>query len=380
MPDMHSELGASKAHRFLVCTPSAKLEASLPDAPSSQYAEEGTLAHSIAEWKIKKYVMGGKELEGTCPEPSTEEMDRCTDMYKDFVEEELNALRVETPDAMLLTEQRLRFDDYVPDGFGTADAVIVSDETLEVIDFKYGKGVPVNAQDNPQLRLYALGAYLNFSILYDFSKVKTVIFQPRLDAVTSETIKVEDLLDWAENYVKPRALMASKGEGEYVVGEHCRFCKAAAICRARAEEAFKVIDHEQTDPPLLSPDEIPDILDKIPTAEAWIDAVKAYAREQAVHEGVKWRGYKLVEARTQRRITDPLAATNVLLDSGYELEDFTNTKLKGLTDLQKLLGKKKFDEYLGQFIEKPKGEPTLVPESDKRPEYSQVEEVFKEEM
>ncbi len=378
MPGMHSKLGASSAHRWLVCTPSAALEATLPDEGSSPYAEEGTLAHSIAEWLVKRR-MG--EYQGiTAHPPKDEEMERCTEMYADFVEEELNALKAETPDALLLTEQHLSFDDYVPDGFGTADAVIVSDETLEVIDFKYGKGVPVNAQDNPQLRLYALGAYLRFSILYDFSQVKTVIFQPRLDAVTSETIKVEDLLDWADDYVKPRALMADKGEGEYVVGEHCRFCKARAVCRARAEEAFKVIDHEPTDPPLLSPEEIPDILDKIPTAEAWIEAVKAYAKEQAVHEGVKWRGYKLVEARTQRRVSDPIAAVNALEAEGYDKEEVTNTKLKGLTDLQKILGKKKFDEVLGKYIEKPKGEPTLVPESDKRPEYSQVEDVFKEEM
>ena len=353
-----------------------RLEQTLPDTGSSSYAAEGTIAHSIAEWKVKNLI----EEDNERPALFDEEMERCTDMYRDFIEEEWTALKAETPDALLLTEQELRFDEYVPDGFGTSDAVLMSDKTLEVVDFKYGKGVPVVASDNPQLRLYALGAYLKFSVLYDFDEVKTVIFQPRLDSITSETIGVDALVEWAEQYVKPRAKMAYEGEGDYKVGEHCRFCKAAAICRARAEEAFKVIDHEQTDPPLLSPDEIPDILDKIPTAEAWIEAVKAYAREQAVHEGVKWRGYKLVEARTQRRITDPIAAVDALEAEGYDKEDVTNTKLKGLTELQKLLGKKKFDEVLGEFIEKPRGEPTLVPENDKRPEYSQIEEVFKEEM
>lgn len=359
-----------------MCTPSMRLEQTLPDEGSSSYAAEGTIAHSIAEWKVKNLV----EKDDERPAFFNDEMEECTDKYRDFIEEEWTALRAETKDALLLTEQELRFDDYVPEGFGTSDAVLISDRTLEVVDFKYGKGVPVVAEDNPQLRLYALGAYLKFSVLYDFDQVKTVIFQPRLDSVTSETLAVDELLNWAEEYVKPRAKMAFDGEGDYCVGEHCRFCKAAAICRARAEEAFKIIDHDKTDPPLLSPEEIPDILDKIPTAEAWIDAVKAYAREQAVHEGVKWRGYKLVEARTQRRITDQIAAANALEAEGYDKEEVTNTKLKGLTDLQRLLGKKKFEEVLGKYIEKPKGEPTLVPDSDKRPEYSQVEEVFKEEM
>lgn len=381
MPSKHAPLSASSSHRWLVCTPSMRLEQTIADDDTtSKYAVEGTLAHSICEWKVQHDVLKRKMGRRRKPEALDDEMERCTEAYKDFVEEEWNALKIDTQDAILLVEQELRFDNYVPEGFGTSDAVLMSDKILEVIDFKYGKGVPVSAEENPQLRLYALGAYLSLGFLYDVDEVKTVIFQPRLDSITTETIKVEDLLDWAETYVKPRAKMAYEGKGEYKVGEHCRFCKAAAICRARAEEAFKIIDHDKTDPPLLSPDEIPDILDKIPTAEAWIDAVKAYARAQAVNEGVKWRGYKLVEARTQRRITDQIAATNALLADDYDLEDVTNTKLKGLTELQKLLGKKKFEEILGAFIEKPKGEPTLVPESDKRPEYNAIEEAFKEEM
>ena len=377
----HAPLSASSAHRWLVCTPSMRLEQTLPDTDeSSKYAVEGTLAHSLCEWKILHDVLKKKMGRRRKPEAADEEMERCTDMYRDFVEEEWNSLKKETKDAVLMVEQRLEFNDYVPDGFGTSDAVLISDNMLEVIDFKYGKGVPVDAKENPQLRLYALGAYLGYAFIFDVDVVKTVVFQPRLDSVSSETVKVEDLLEWAETYVKPRAKMAFEGRGQYVVGEHCRFCRAAAICRARAEEAFKVIDHEKTDPPLLSDDEIPDILDKIPTAEAWIDAVKAYARERAVVDGIKWRGYKLVEARTQRRITDPIAATDALLAKDYELEEFTNTKLKGLTDLQRLLGKKQFDELLGPFIEKPNGDPTLVPESDKRPEYNTLEQAFKEEM
>ena len=376
MPSSHAMLSASSSHRWLVCTPSMRLEQTLPEEVDSSWAAEGTRAHGLAERKLRKILRQTKRIR----HEDDEEMERCTDTYVDFVEEEWNVLKAKTKDAALLIEQMLEFDDYVPDGYGTADAVILSDTVLEVIDFKYGKGVPVNAKENPQLRLYALGAYLSFHTVFEFTEVKTVIYQPRLDLITSETISVDDLLKWGEEYVKPRAKMAYAGEGEYVVGDHCRFCKAAAICRARAEEAFKVIDHEQVDPPLLDDSEIPDILDKIPNAESWIEAIKAYARTKAVQEGVKWRGYKLVEARTQRRITDQIAASNAMEDAGYDKEDFTNTKLKSLTDLQKLLGKRKFEEILGGYIEKPKGDPTLVPESDKRPEYNPVEEAFKEEV
>lgn len=382
MPDKHALLSASSAHRWLECTPSVRLEEEIPYEGSSSYAAEGTLAHSIAEWKVDRYLIPGIGTMSFCPEPQDEEMDRCTDMYKDFVEEEYKVLLKETKDALLLTEQKLEFGEYVPDGFGTADCVIISDKTLEVIDFKYGKGVPVSADDNPQLRLYALGAYLRFSVLYDFEQVKTVIFQPRLDSVTSEYITTEALLEWADSFVKKRAELAYKGEGAFVVGDHCRFCRAAAICRARAEAAFNMLDSEEvhTTVPLLHDSEIPGILDRIPNAEAWIASIKEYARDKAIREGVKWEGYKLVEARTQRKISDQIRAMAKLEEEGYSAEDVTNTKLKGLTELQKVLGKKKFEELLEPYIVKPQGEPTLVPESDKRPEINPVEKAFKEEI
>ena len=382
MPDKHALLSASSAHRWLKCTPSVRLEEEIPYEGSSSYAAEGTLAHSIAEWKVDRYLIPGIGTMSFCPEPQDEEMDRCTDMYKDFVEEEYKVLLKETKDALLLTEQKLEFGEYVPDGFGTADCVIISDKTLEVIDFKYGKGVPVSADDNPQLRLYALGAYLRFSVLYDFEQVKTVIFQPRLDSVTSECITTEALLEWADSFVKKRAELAYKGLGAFVVGDHCRFCRAAAICRARAEAAFNMLDSEEvhTTVPLLHDSEIPGILDRIPNAEAWIASIKEYARDKAIREGVKWEGYKLVEARTQRKISDQIGVMAKLEEEGYSAEDVTNTKLKGLTELQKVLGKKKFEELLEPYIVKPQGEPTLVPESDKRPEINPVEKAFKEEI
>ena len=377
MPDSHAKvLRPSSSERFLNCTPSARLEADIPDV-TTPYAEEGTEAHSLCEYKLRKYVLGEKKL--SRPKARDEEMERCTDDYKDFVEEEFAAAKAKTPDSQLFVEQQLDLKDYVPESFGTSDAVIVSDELLEVIDFKYGKGVPVDAEGNTQLRLYALGTYTALSTLFDFTTIKTVIFQPRLNSITSETISVDELLDWAENYVKPRAKMAYEGEGEFVVGDWCRFCKAGSKCRARAEAAFKVIDMTETNPDLLDDSEIPPILDKLDETEKWIAAVRKYAQDMAISGKVKWPGYKLVEGRTMRKVDDQLGAMNALISEGYSKEEVTNTKLKGITDLEKLLGKTEFARVLGGYVIKPKGEPTLVKETDKRPEINPVNEMFKEE-
>ena len=369
----HAMLGASSAHRWLVCTPSAKLESTLPEE-SSPYAEEGTLAHSFAEQKL---LALSEPREVICED---EEMDEATTKYAEFVAEEFAAAEVSSDYARLVVEQKLDFSDLVPGGFGTADAVIVSDHLLEVIDFKYGKGVPVSAENNPQLRLYALGAVYAIGSLYDFEKVKTVIFQPRIDNITTETLDLVELLDWGANYVAPRAKKAAKGKGDYVTGDHCRFCRAAGVCRARAEEAFKVIKKDKKLPPLLEDAEIPAILDVLDDTEKWIAAIRKYAHDKAVREGVKWEGYKLVEARTQRKIPDQLAALERLRKAGYSDEDVTNVKLKGITDLEKLLTKSKFSEVLGDLVVKPLGEPTLVKESDKRPEFNPLENAFKEDI
>lgn len=376
MPDRHALLSASAAHRWLVCTPCARLEEHFPDT-SSPYAEEGTRAHSMCETKLTRFLAGNKEPLGILD--GEQEMDEYTDQYVEFVEEELAAAKAVTPDARLFVEQELNFADYVPEGFGTSDAVIVSDDTLEVIDFKYGKGVAVDAKENPQLRLYALGAFLALNVIYDFTKVKTVVFQPRTYNVSSEELTVVELLDWAENYVKPRAKMAHEGKGDFVVGEHCRFCKAGATCRARVEKAFEIVDREKTAPNLISDDEIPGILDKLDETEKWIEAIRVYAQNRAITEGVKWRGYKLVESRKNRKVTNEVEAVNRLKSQGYNLEDVTNTKLKGITDLERLLTKARFNAVLGDLVVKPKGEPVLAKENDKRPEINPVAEAFKEE-
>ena len=373
MPSRHALLGPSSAHIWAVCTPAARLAEKFPDE-TSVYAEEGTRAHALAENKLK--AMLGMPLEVLDFEPD-DEMKECTEEYKDFVEEEFNAAKAKTPDAKLFIEQELDLSEYVPESFGTSDAVIISDDTLEVVDFKYGKGVAVNPIGNPQLRLYALGAYAALGCVYDFDKIKTTVFQPRIHNIGSEVMPLPELLSWADTYLKPRAELAFKGEGDFVVGEHCRFCKAGNMCRARAKAAFEVIEKSE-EGKLLSDDEIAPMLAKLDVAENWIASIREYAKEKAI-TGYKWPGYKLVEGRSIRKITDPIAAASALEKAGYSREDYVTEKLKGITDLERLVGKKDFERVLGKFVVKPQGKPTLVSEEDKRPEFNPAVEAFKEE-
>ena len=374
MPGNHALLSPSSAHRWLVCTPCAVLESTLPEQ-TSPYAEEGTKAHSLAEMKLRRKLLGITGLRK--PKDTDPEMDEATDFYLNFVTEELNAARSKTPDADLYVEQTFDLTDYIPDAFGTSDAVIVSDELLEVIDLKYGKGVMVNAEENPQLMLYTLGAALHYDGIYDFDNVRCSIVQPRLNHVSTYDLPLDKLMDWAENYIKPQAALAFKGEGEYVTGEHCRFCKAAGICRKRVTEAFDVIAHSAE--PTLSDEEIESILPRLGPAKEWIDSIWAYVESKASNEGFKWKGYKVVESGTKRKISDEIKVLKAITDAGFDLEDVTTLKLNGLTSLQKTLGKAKFEELVGPFIVKPEGKPTLVPESDKREEINTLQEVFKED-
>lgn len=376
MPSKHALLSASKAERWLNCPPSMRLELTVEkERTSSPYAEEGTRAHALCEMKLKQHF--GWDAE-PC-EPDDDAMDEYTTQYVDFVVEEYNENLKTTPDAKLFVELELKLDEYVPEGFGTSDAVIVSDSKLEVIDFKYGQGITVKAKDNPQLMLYALGSYLDLSTLYCFDTVKMTIFQPRIDNIDSYEIPLQTLIDWAENVVKPTARMAFDGEGEYRVGDHCKYCDAAAICRARAEEAFNIIDAEQATPPLLDDSEIPAILDKLDATEAWIKAIRQYALDRAVKDGVEWKGYKIVAGQSRRKITDPIAASKRFEAMGYALEDYTTTSLKGITELEKLCGKKVFNEKVADLVVKPEGAPKLVAITDKRPAISPLASIFSEE-
>lgn len=379
MPDRHAKLlGPSGAHIWMHCTPSARLGEQFENR-DTVFTAEGTRAHHVCEMLIRE-LSGEIELdrEALRNECDDEEMWDCAMQYRDFVEEEFNAAKAEDSGASLMVEVEVDISDYVPESFGTSDAVILGGTMLRVIDYKHGRGVRVEAAGNPQLRLYALGAYLQFGPLYDFETVKIEVFQPRLGNVSTEVITVAELLDWAENVVKPAAQLAYRGEGEFIVGDHCRFCKAGGVCRARAEDAFRIIDLADTQPATLSDAEIPEILGKLDNAERWIKSFKAYALDRAAYGGVKFDGYKVVESRTTRKIEDQIKAFNILEQNGYDRDDVTTMQLCSISSLEKTMGKERFKELLGNLVVKPRGGPTLVPDSDRRPEFNIIENAFKD--
>lgn len=363
MPDQHALLSASGAHRWLACPPSARLEADLPES-TSQAAEQGTVAHALAEWKLRRALHQAPAMKPVSDwiDP---EMETLTDDYVAFIQERLREVGKRCADTVVLIEQRLDFSHIVPGGFGTGDCVIITEPTLQIIDLKYGQGVLVEAEHNPQLMLYALGALNAFGSLYDISEVALTIYQPRRSNVSTWTIPVTDLEAWAEETVKPRATLAAKGEGEFCAGEHCRFCKLSATCRARAEANLALAQHEFAPPAELTDAEIADVLARLPELKAWAADVEAHALSLAVNQGKQWAGFKLVEGRSTRRYTDEQAVAEAAQAAG--VTDIWEQRLKTITALEKQLGKKRFNETLGDLVIKPPGKPTLVPETDKRP-------------
>ena len=380
MPDVHALLGPSGAKRWMSCTPSVRLEEQFPDS-SSEYADEGTLAHSLAETilrynngEISKKAFSTRFNKIKADPMYNQEMQDYIEDYTQRVWEIANEMKASCPDALILFEQRLDFSEYVPDGFGRGDVVIVADDMINIIDLKYGKGVGVSAEDNPQLRLYGLGAYLEHSMLYDIRKVRMTIIQPRLENISVEELTAEELLDWAEREVQPKAAQAYAGEGEFKVGDHCRFCKARVTCRARAEYNLELTKLDFVDPALLTDEEIGEVLRRADELDHWVKDVTEFALAEAL-KGTKYEGWKLVEGTSRRRYTDPARVIQVLLEEGYKAEDVQKpVEPKGLTDMTKLLGKKLFEELLASLVIKPEGKPTLVPESDKRPELNRVAE------
>lgn len=361
-PNTHAILSASSSHRWLNCNPSARLEQEFADRETDA-AAEGTAAHALCEHKLRR-ALKMRSKKPISPY-DCDEMDACTDAYVEFVMEALSEAKQECKDPLVLIEQKLDFSCYVPDGFGTGDCLIVADKLLHIIDFKYGQGVLVDAEQNPQMMLYALGALRLFDSLYDITEVSMSIFQPRRENVSTWTISVDDLLDWAENTLKPKAELAFKGEGEYTPGSWCQFCKAAVKCRARAEAKLQLARYEFAMPPLLSDEEIEDILLKLDDLTKWANEITAYAQDAAVNHGKVWRGFKLVESRTNRRYTDEEAVAQAANAAGYH--DIYKKSLIPITEMERLMGKKTFAEVIGSLVEKPKGRPTLVPASDKRP-------------
>lgn len=383
MPEQHAILSASSSHRWLQCPPCVRLEEKFPQK-TSEYAAEGTLAHELGEISLK-FTLGEiptrtfniklKKIREN--KLFTADMPDYVETYVDTCLEKFSEAKAKTPDAIFKVEQRLDFSEWVPQGFGTGDFVTIADGTMEICDLKYGKGVPVSAKSNPQMRLYALGAIAEFSFLYDIKMVKMTIIQPRLDSISTDEVSVKDLLEWAEKVLKPTAQLAFKGEGEFKAGEHCGFCRAKSVCKCRADKNMELAKYEFRSTDTLSEKDIASILGQADELAKWVKDVQEYALDQAL-QGVNYEGWKVVEGRSNRKYTDTEKVAEVLIANQYaEGVIYKPKELQGLTNMEKLVGKKKLNQLIGDLIEKPQGKPVLVPEADKRQTFNSAKADFK---
>lgn len=372
----HAILSASSSHRWLACPPSARLCAEKEDT-RSEYAQQGTDAHSLCEYKLRQ-ALG---MEAADPTENLayydSEMEDCANDYATFVMALVEEAKRTCKDPVVLIEQRLDFSGYVPEGFGTGDCVIVADGMLTVVDYKHGQGVEVLADGNPQMGCYALGALELFDDIYDIDTVQMVIFQPRRENISVSIVPKADLLHWADSTLVPTAKLAFEGGGEFKAGDHCRFCKVKATCRKRAEYNLLLAQYDFEVPATLDEVEIAAILNKADELSAWVADVKEHALQQAL-SGVAYPGFKVVEGRSTRKYTDEAQVAEAVKAVGKN--PFSEPEMLGITAMTKLLGgKKKFDEVLGELTYKPQGKPVLVPESDKRKPMNTAQNDFKEE-
>ena len=375
----HAILSASASPRWLACPPSARLCEKIPDKGSS-YAQQGTDAHALCEYLLEKELGNDKIRDPT--EDLTyydQEMQTCAEGYRDFVLEQIASVKETCPDPLVCVEQRLDFSKWVKDAFGTGDCVIVADGILHIIDFKYGLGVLVSASGgdgtgNAQLKCYALGALDTFDDLYDIRKIRLSIYQPRRDHADTFEMDKDDLLTWADEVLAPTAALAYEGKGEFAAGDHCQFCKVKATCRKRAEYNMQLAQYDFEVPAELDDIEIAAILEKADSLISWAADVKDYALQQAL-SGVVYPGFKVVEGRSNRKYVDEAAVAQVVTDAGF---DPYERKLLGITAMTTALGRKRFNELLGDLIIKPQGKPVLVPETDKRPEFNTAANDFKD--
>ena len=374
----HAYLSASASHRWLACPPSAKLCANIADQ-TSEYAQQGTDCHELCAYLVEKAL--GRA--GTDPTESLTfydaEIQNCAEEYRNYVLEQIEAAKELCQDPQVMIEQRLDFSRWVENGFGTGDCVIVADEVLQIIDYKHGLGVLVSAGDdehggNSQMMCYALGALEAFGDLYDIHQIKMTIFQPRRDNISTYTISKEKLLKWADEVLAPTAQLAYIGKGEFKAGDHCQFCKVKATCRKRAEYNLELAKYDFEMPATLDNIEIASILAKVDEMISWGNDIKEYSLQQA-QSGVHFDGWKIVEGRSNRKFTDEAAVASKVKGAGY---DPYEKKLLGITAMSTMLGKKKFEDLLGELVYKPPGKPTLVPESDKRPAMNTAIEDFNE--
>ncbi|MBR1868670.1 MAG: DUF2800 domain-containing protein [Bacteroidales bacterium] len=398
----HAVLSASASKQWLNCPPSARLQENFPNE-SSVYAEEGTFAHEVCEYKVKKYLHE-RVKRPQSEEFYTEEIDQITVVYADFVIGVIEEMKAAGCQPLVLVEERLDYSHIAPSGFGTGDMVIIGvDEEgkglLHICDFKTGSGVFVSADHNTQMMLYALGAIHAYGYIYDIQTVRMTIIQPRLENISTFTCTAKELTEWGES-IKPVAKMAYEGKGEQHPGDWCRFCRAKPMCKACAEEALALAREEFLDldegalederisaetettdatdpynpdtdapvfkaPGLVSLSELEEILPTLNRISTWIESVFAYVSGEAINHGVPIRGYKVVEGRSKRQFTDTKAVVQAAAENGFT--DVYKQELISLTEFEKLMGKKRFAQILGQYVVKPPGKLALVPESDPRP-------------
>ena len=372
----HAVLSASGSKRWLSCPPSARLERKFPDK-AGEAAQEGTLAHALAEARIRHWL-GEISENGLALRIDSirhdalysPEMGEYVSEYVDLCIEKINEAQ-----GVALVEERLDFSRWVKNGFGTGDMVIIGDGVLEIVDLKYGKGVPVSAEGNTQMQLYALGAIEQYGYIYDFDHVRMSIFQPRNGGLSTQLMSVDELLAWGES-IKPIAELAYEGKGEFKAGEHCRFCRAAVQCKALADYNLEIAKLEFRDADLLTDGEVSFVLERVDGLVRYAEKIKTFALAEAL-KGHKWPGFKIVAGRSNRRITDAVKAVKLLRGAGYADDViYKPLEIQTITDLEKTITKKKFGEILGSVVEKPPGKPTLVPADDERPEYDPAKTEF----
>lgn len=391
----HALLSPSSSHRWYYCTPSVRLEEKFKNQDSFESAE-GTLAHALAELLLRLYFNLVKPyafqqklqlIKDTTFHNGTEEiklynkeMQEHCEAYRDFVIERYAEALAHTPDAKIFFEARVDLTEWLPEGFGTIDVRIVSDFMLEIIDFKYGKGVRVEVAENKQLLVYALGAYRTVDLLYGMQMIRITVYQPRMDNFDSYEITVKGLIRWGDKQLRPRAEQAFKGEGEFVPGKHCGFCRARAVCKAFADHNLELAKHAFASPDLLEDVDVSDILDRKKMFEGWLKAVSEYATSKAL-EGYQWPGYKLVEGRSNRKYSDEKKIAKELMKEGFKEDSIYTKELLTLMELEKLVGIVIAKKHIAPNVIKPTGKPTLVPLNDKRPQFNGIEaakEAFKD--
>lgn len=399
MSGKHAILGPSSASKWLVCTPSARLELTMPDQ-EGEAAKEGTLAHSLGELIIaqRSNSITNKEFRKQLAILESNKlynkaMYEYADGYAIYVLEHLSAAKVVTPDAKLFTEQQLNLSAHIPEGFGTGDAGIIADHCIDLFDLKYGKGVRVEAEDNSQLKIYALGWLAEFDYLYDIHTIRMHIYQPRMNNIAVFEMDYVHLMLWADNVLQPKAKLAFAGEGEFVAGKHCQFCRAKAVCKANAEYQVQIAcsDFDEfagvTDETLalltknvvlMTDEEIVTVIARADSFANWLISVKEHALVQA-KAGKKWPGYKLVSGKSFRKFTDPVAIQKIVIKEGFDRTKlFKEQEMIGITEMEKLIGKKLFDEKIAQYTVKAAGAPTLVVASDPRAEVKSTADDFSE--